>query len=94
VRDYLSQVTAEMPWGGGRSGMGMADRSTETVVGKLGRVITRVRGTDRAGEIIVQIRGGTETFLAYADEEIGVGASVLVIDTRGARSVDVVRFGR
>ena len=71
----------------------MADRSTETVVGKLGRVITRVPGNDRAGEITVQIRGGTETFLAYADEEIAAGASVLVIDTRGARSVDVARFG-
>lgn len=69
-----------------------ADSSTETVVGKLGRVITRVPGTERAGEITVQIRGGTETFLAYADEEIGTGASVLVIGSRGGRSVDVAWF--
>ncbi len=70
----------------------MADGSAETVVGKLGRVITRIPGTDRAGEITVQIRGGTETFLAYADKEIQVGVSVVVIDTRGARSVDVTWF--
>jgi hypothetical protein len=70
----------------------VADWSTETAVGKVGRVIARIPGTERAGEIVVPIRGGTEAFLAYADEEIRSGASVLVIASRGGRSVDVTWY--
>jgi hypothetical protein len=70
----------------------VVDASAESVVGKVGRVVVRVPGTERAGEITVPIRGGTETFIAYADEEIRVGASVLVLNSRGGRSVDVTWF--
>jgi len=70
----------------------MVDASAEEVMGKVGRVTARVRGAERAGEVVVPIRGGTETYLAYSDEEIAVGSAVLVIRSRGGRSVDVTWF--
>lgn len=61
-------------------------------MGKLGRVVMTVPGRDRAGEVSVNIRGGTEAFMAYSDEELPVGTEVLVITARGSRGVDVVRI--
>ena len=40
----------------------MADQQ---VVGKMGRVTGRI-GPDRLGEVMISIRGGTESFHAYA----------------------------
>lgn len=65
------------------------DSSDESVIGKVGRVAIRIPGSDRPGEVSIQIRGGTEAFLAYADEEIPAGTTVLAIAARGARGVDV-----
>ena len=38
------------------------------------------------------IRGGTESFIAYADEEIQRNETVIVYRSRGHRSVDVIPF--
>jgi hypothetical protein len=40
--------------------------------------------------VLVPVRGGTETFIAYADEAVALASEVLVISSRGYRSVDVV----
>lgn len=64
----------------------------EEVTGKSGTVTTRIRGGDLPGEVKVAIRGGTETFIAYADHEIPRNENVLVYRSRGDRSVDVVEF--
>ena len=61
----------------------------QALVGKVGVVVTAVRGGDRAGEIRVVAQGIPHHFLAYADEPIPVGVHVLVIHYRGARQVDV-----
>ncbi len=60
------------------------------VVGRLGRVIVRVRGSDGPGEVLVSIRGGTEAFIAFADSLIERDTDVLVVASRGQRAVDVV----
>ncbi len=60
------------------------------VTGKVGRVIVRVRGGKGPGEILVRVRGGSEAFIAYCDAEIERDTDVLVVNSRGARSVDVV----
>jgi hypothetical protein len=39
--------------------------------------------------VLIKIRGGSETFLAFSDEPLPKGATVLVVDFRGARAVDV-----
>ena len=65
----------------------MADHE---VTGKVGQVIVRVRGKDGPGEVLVGIRGGTEAFIAFADSPIELDTDVLVVSSRGERSVDVV----
>src|SRR5690349_5861055 len=59
------------------------------LVGKVGVVVTAVRGGDRAGEIRVVAQGIPHHYLAYAAEPVPVGAHVLIIHYRGARQVDV-----
>ena len=62
----------------------------EAVVGRTGRLIVGTRGAGGPGEVLVQVRGGTETFLAYSDEPLERGATVLVIESRGSRRVTVM----
>jgi hypothetical protein len=64
--------------------------SDPEVHGKVGHVIIRIRGAAGPGEVLVKVRGGTEAFIAYADEAIDRGEDVLVVASRGQRSVDVV----
>jgi nucleotide-binding universal stress UspA family protein len=62
------------------------------VAGKLGRVIVRVRGAEGPGEVLVHVRGGTEAFIAFADGIIERDCDVLVVSSRGHRTVDVVEW--
>lgn len=57
----------------------------EAVVGQTGKLVLGTRGAAGPGEVLVQVRGGTETFLAYSDEPLERGATVLVIESRGCR---------
>ena len=41
------------------------------------------------GEVVLPIRGGTETFAAWADEPIAKYTRVVVVEERTARSVTV-----
>jgi membrane protein implicated in regulation of membrane protease activity len=63
----------------------------EPVVGKVGTVTHPIVG-GRAGEVVVRIRGGTETFIAYADADLPAKSEVLVIKQRSARTVEVTPF--
>jgi membrane protein implicated in regulation of membrane protease activity len=58
-------------------------------VGRIGVLLVATRGADGPGEVRVKIRGGSETYLAYSDEPLPKGATVLVVETRGARTVGV-----
>jgi hypothetical protein len=64
----------------------------EEVTGKWGTVTTRIRGGELPGEVRLAVRGGMESFIAYADHEIQRNQTVLVYRSRGDRSVDVVEF--
>ena len=59
------------------------------VVGKLGTVVTRIRGGNRPGEVVVPVRGTRETFIAYCDDAVERDETVLVFHSRGSRAVDV-----
>ena len=61
----------------------------DSPVGCVGVLVIGTRGGGGPGEVLVRIRGGSETFLAYSDEPLPRGETVLVIDSRGARTVDV-----
>lgn len=64
----------------------------ETCIGSVGILSVGTRGGDGPGEVRIKIRGGSETFLAWSDKPLPRGATVLVIDSRGARAVDVIEW--
>ena len=70
--------------------VGSTSGADPAVQGKVGRVLIRIRGAAGPGEVLVSVRGGTEAFIAYADEVIDRDREVLVIGYRGHRAVDVV----
>lgn len=61
----------------------------DPLIGSIGILIVATRGAAGPGEVMVKIRGGTEAFLAWSDEPIPRGSTVLVINDRGTRAVDV-----
>jgi hypothetical protein len=63
-----------------------------SVVGRLGVLTVSTRGPDGPGEARVSIRGGSETYLAWSDEALPTGATVLVVESRGSRAVGVVAW--
>ncbi|MEY9890732.1 hypothetical protein ABIA35_000713 [Catenulispora sp. MAP12-49] len=61
------------------------------MIGKQGRVTGRV-APGLVGEVMVEIRGGSEAFHAYAvtpDTEIPKGALVIVVEYQAPRTVYV-----
>jgi hypothetical protein len=40
----------------------------------------------------IKIRGGSESYLAWSDKPLPRGATVLVVQARGARAVDVIEW--
>lgn len=60
--------------------------------GRTGVLLVGTRGQRGPGEVLIRIRGGLETFLAWSDTELPKGTTVLVVETRGRRTVDVVAW--
>ena len=63
-----------------------------SAVGCRGVLTVATRGAAGPGEVLIPIRGGSETYLAWSDTPLARGTAVLVIDSRGARTVDVVEW--
>jgi len=66
--------------------------SGESVVGSDGELIVATRGPDGPGEVLVKYRGGSEAFLAFSETPLPRGTSVLVLNWRGERTVDVMEW--
>jgi hypothetical protein len=64
----------------------------ESCIGSVGVLTVATRGQAGPGEVLIKIRGGSEAFLAWSDTPLPRGATVLVTDSRGARSVDVIEW--
>ncbi len=64
----------------------------EACIGTVGVLTVATRGLAGPGEVLVKIRGGSEAFLAWSEKPLPRGATVLVIDSRGARTVDVIEW--
>ncbi len=58
-------------------------------IGCIGVITLATRGDSGPGEVQVKIRGGTESFIAWSPEPLAKGTTVLVIEERGGRQVDV-----
>ena len=52
-------------------------------------MIVASRGAGGPGEVLVRVRGGSEAFIAWSAEPLPRGTTVLVIESRGHRAVDV-----
>ncbi len=64
----------------------------ESSIGRIGVLIVATRGADGPGEVLIRIRGGSEAFLAWSEKPLPKGATVLVIESRGERAVDVIEW--
>jgi hypothetical protein len=60
-----------------------------SAIGCIGKIIVATRGEAGPGEVLVKIRGGSEAFIAWSPEPLAKGTTVLVIDERGSRAVEV-----
>ncbi len=63
--------------------------SDRSPVGHSGVLSVGTRGPDGPGEVVLKIRGGTETYLAWSSEPLAKGSAVIVIESHGARTVAV-----
>lgn len=59
------------------------------VVGRIGTVVTRIRGGELPGEVRLPVRGTTEAFIAYCATPVERHETVLVLFSRGNRAVEV-----
>jgi hypothetical protein len=59
-------------------------------LGRTGVLLIGTRGTAGPGEVLLKIRGGSETYRAYSDVPIPKGVTVLVVGCHAHRVVDVV----
>ena len=66
----------------------------EACIGTVGVLTVATRGDAGPGEVLIKIRGGTEAFLAWSEKPLPRGATVLVIESRGARAVAGARGKR
>jgi hypothetical protein len=56
-------------------------------IGCVGSLIVATRGFEGAGEVLLNVRGSKEAYLAWSSEPLARGTEVLVIGTRGPRTV-------
>jgi hypothetical protein len=61
----------------------------ESLIGCIGKLVVGTRGQAGPGEVIVSVRGGREALIAWSAEPLPRGSTVLVIESRGHRAVDV-----
>ena len=55
-------------------------------------MIIATRGTDGPGEVLVKVRGGSEAFVAWSEQPLARDTPVIVFNSRGERTVDVMQF--
>lgn len=60
-----------------------------SLIGCVGVLTVATRGPVGPGEVLVKIRGGREAFIAWSTQPIRRGSTVLIIESRGTRAVDV-----
>jgi hypothetical protein len=60
-----------------------------SLIGSIGVLTVATRGQAGPGEVLLKVRGGRECYLAWSIDPIPRGATVLVVESRGWRAVDV-----
>ena len=67
-------------------------RRDESSIGLVGVLTVATRGAAGPGEVLIKIRGGSETFMAWSDQPLPRGTTVLVTESRGERALDVIEW--
>ena len=62
----------------------------ESALGSIGVLTIGTRGTAGPGEALLQIRGGTEAYIAWSERPLPRGTQVMAVSASGPRMVDVV----
>ena len=62
----------------------------ESAIGKVAKVVSRIRGTAGPGEVCLMVSGTWETFLAYSDTVLEKGTEALLISSHSSGSFNVV----
>jgi hypothetical protein len=70
---------------------GKAGAPEPSLLGAIGRVTVSIPPAG-PGEVLLPVRGGTETFAAWSDEPIARHTRIVVVDTISARSVLVMPY--
>ncbi len=71
--------------------MHLPDEAQQSPVGVVGRVTVSIP-PDGPGEVLLPLRGGSESFAAWAEVPIPRHSQVMVVERTSARSVVVVPF--
>jgi hypothetical protein len=77
-----------MPYSGGARGLVLA--GDPSAIGSVGVLTVGTRGDAGPGEVLIKIRGGSETYIAWSEKSLPKGATVLVVDARSGRTLDVM----
>ncbi|MBV9661452.1 MAG: hypothetical protein JO337_09865 [Acidimicrobiales bacterium] len=77
--------------GADNNDFGDEEGGEERLEGRLGRVTVPIP-VGKPGEVMLQIRGGTERYAAWCDEPLAKHVPVVVIGIRSPRSLDVAPF--
>ena len=64
----------------------------ESAIGLVGVITVATRGQAGPGEVRVRIRGGSESLIAWSPTPLPIGTTVLVTDSRGRRTVEVMEW--
>jgi hypothetical protein len=64
----------------------------ESAIGTVGVITLATRGEAGPGEVRIRIRGGSESLIAWSPAPRPIGTTVLVTDSRGRRTVDVMEW--
>jgi hypothetical protein len=64
----------------------VAEQLDQDLVGTIGRVTLSIP-SDRAGEVLLPVRGGTEAFSALCDEPVAKNSRVVVVECLSGRTV-------
>jgi hypothetical protein len=62
----------------------------ESAIGKVAKVVARIRGAAGPGEVCLMVSGTWETFLAYSDTVLEKGSEALLISSHSSGSYNVV----
>jgi hypothetical protein len=55
-------------------------------------VIVATRGPEGPGEVLLDMKGGTEAYIAWSELPLARHTAVLAFNSRGERVVDVMEF--